>query len=353
MQITSINGLETKLHNDVAQIQQTFGGPDKKVAYEPIVSRADEYRSFPGHRKSSFTELNRRLAYGHSKEARRGRRLSLPMLLPTPRSTIADKKTPPSVAKEKISKKTLEAPLRERIAGEKTPKKSAETVKATQPTATTKPPKPAKTPKAARETKVPKVPKTPKAPKTPKTPKTPKAAKPPKTPKPSKTPKVTKPDKSTKSEKSTKSDKPAKLDKAGASDKSAKPVKSVKLETTVRLMQCIKPDTPTEPPHNTSKATKVKNDREWHAPDSYIYEDLCTEQHCDDIEVLTQKCWYNDIPIQKSMTREQRLQQKRDMLRRQAYQLMQAQQFRSSALAKKRLVVVAKAINKFDNERNR
>lgn len=340
MQITSINGLDTKLHNDVAQIQQTFGGPDKKVAYEPIVSRADEYRPFAVQRKPSFTEANQRYAYGHSKEARRGRRLSLPLLLPTPRPLCVDKKA--TATKEKASKKAHEVPLRERIVGDKPPKKCADPVKAAVAIESTKSPKPTKAPKAAKEPKPPKVPKVPKAPRTPK------AAKPPKTPKPAKTPRATKSDKSSKAEK------PTKATKAAASDRTARPKKSSELDTTaVGLEQCIKPNESIEPPHSTTKTTKVKNDRDWHAPDSYIYEDLCSDRRCDDIEVLTQKCWYNDIPMQKGLPREQRLQQKRDMLRRQAYQLIQAQQFRSSALAKKRLVVVARAIKKFDKERNR
>lgn len=308
MQITSINGIEKKFHEGVAQIQQKYANKDKKIVYEPIISKPDEYRPFISQRKPPQIDANAR---NGPKDAtiRRARRLSLPMLGPLPKFTNNEKKTTAVAANEKTHKtnpKLLqESLLREPITIDMTNsclnngkttnlhRNNSSDTKPIKPAL--KEPKPAKTPKPTRPTKPTKLAKTPKTPKAPKVPKASKASKP---------------------KKATKANKEF---------------------------------APTKPIHTN----RLKDEREWHAPNSYIYEDLSTENRGNEIEMLTQKCWYTDIPINKHMTREQRLQHKRDMLRRQAYQCMQSQHFRSTILARKRLMVVSKAVHKFDKERNR
>lgn len=102
------------------------------------------------------------------------------------------------------------------------------------------------------------------------------------------------------------------------------------------------------------KSVKAKIVRDWHAPDSYIYDltgpgALTVDQL--EISQCTQAFWFRDIPNENFLTREQRLEIKRDNLRRQAFQYAQAQNFRSPSLAKKRLMSVIKALTKFKNER--
>lgn len=95
--------------------------------------------------------------------------------------------------------------------------------------------------------------------------------------------------------------------------------------------------------------------KEWHAPETYIFDDQDTDDLVDnsDMSAVAQTFWFRDIPNENILTREQRLETKRDNLRRQAFQYAQAQHFRSTILAKKRLIVVTKALAKFKNERNR
>lgn len=104
----------------------------------------------------------------------------------------------------------------------------------------------------------------------------------------------------------------------------------------------------------TQSVTKVK--REWHAPDSISFDFACpynvTQQEYD-VGPCAQAFWFRDIPNENLLTREQRLEMKRDNLRRQATQYAQAQTFRNKRLAKLRLVSVTQALNKFKNERNK
>lgn len=95
--------------------------------------------------------------------------------------------------------------------------------------------------------------------------------------------------------------------------------------------------------------------KEWHAPESYIYDDLSSNGLNDnfDITPCTQKFWFRDIANENLLTREQRLETKRDNLRRQAFQYAEAQIFRSKVLAKKRLITVAQVLKKLKNERYR
>lgn len=104
-------------------------------------------------------------------------------------------------------------------------------------------------------------------------------------------------------------------------------------------------------PKPASEAPKVK--REWHAPDSLLYEYVCaSDANSDELDVApsTQSFWF-DMPEENLLTREQRLETKRDNLRRQAFQYLQAQSFRNKSLAKMRIVSVAKALGKFRIER--
>lgn len=96
-------------------------------------------------------------------------------------------------------------------------------------------------------------------------------------------------------------------------------------------------------------------DKEWHSPESYIYDDISADAIVDSGELTScmQTFWFRDIPNENLLTREQRLENKRDNLRRQAFQYAQAQHFRSTILAKRRLLTVTKALAKFKNERNK
>lgn len=96
-------------------------------------------------------------------------------------------------------------------------------------------------------------------------------------------------------------------------------------------------------------------EKEWHSPESYIYDDISTDTvgECPEFASCMQTFWFRDIPNENLLTREQRLENKRDNLRRQAFQYAQAQHFRSTIVAKRRLITVTKALAKFKNERNK
>lgn len=101
-------------------------------------------------------------------------------------------------------------------------------------------------------------------------------------------------------------------------------------------------------------SAKVK--REWHAPDSILFDfnslhDVNHDEY--DVGPCSQAFWFRDIPNENLLTREQRLEMKRDNLRRQATQYAQAQTFRNKRLAKLRLLSVTNALNKFKKERNK
>lgn len=103
-----------------------------------------------------------------------------------------------------------------------------------------------------------------------------------------------------------------------------------------------------------SKAIRPKMQHEWHAPDSYFLDYTDVDLFSDDqmeVSQCAQSFWFKDIPNGSFLTREQRLEIKRDNLRRQAVQLAHAQEFRSTTLARKRLMSIIKALNKFTKER--
>lgn len=129
---------------------------------------------------------------------------------------------------------------------------------------------------------------------------------------------------------------------------------------------------------NTAEISSGKRmDKEWHSPESYIYDDISITDPtfaadcgvsggngggCNyyaggngstEFASCMQTFWFRDIPNENLLTREQRLENKRDNLRRQAFQYAQAQHFRSTILAKRRLITVTKALAKFKNERNK
>lgn len=110
------------------------------------------------------------------------------------------------------------------------------------------------------------------------------------------------------------------------------------------------------PSNNAEKLSGKRMDKEWHSPESYIYDDISTDSAVADYGEFTscmQTFWFRDIPNENLLTREQRLENKRDNLRRQAFQYAQAQHFRSTILAKRRLITVTKALAKFKNERDK
>lgn len=108
-------------------------------------------------------------------------------------------------------------------------------------------------------------------------------------------------------------------------------------------------------PNDAEKCTSKRIDKEWHSPESYIYDDISSDTmiDCPEQTSCMQAFWFRDIPNENLLTREQRLENKRDNLRRQAFQYAQAQHFRSTILAKRRLITVTKALAKFKNERNK
>lgn len=94
--------------------------------------------------------------------------------------------------------------------------------------------------------------------------------------------------------------------------------------------------------------------KEWHAPDSYLFDSGETDELEDELEVTrcAQIFWLKDLPSESFLTREQRLEIKRDNLRRQAVQYSQAQTFRSTSAAKKRLSAIIKTLNKLTKQRD-
>lgn len=106
---------------------------------------------------------------------------------------------------------------------------------------------------------------------------------------------------------------------------------------------------------DSDKSANKRIQKEWHSPESYIYDDINTDAMTEqsDSSSCMQTFWFRDSPNENLLTREQRLENKRDNLRRQAFQYAQAQHFRSTALAKRRLITVTKALAKFKNERNK
>lgn len=106
----------------------------------------------------------------------------------------------------------------------------------------------------------------------------------------------------------------------------------------------------------TVAGKRIIGNKEWHSPESYIYDEISAADataECPDQMSCMQTFWFRDLPNGNLLTREQRLENKRDNLRRQAFQYAQAQHFRSTMLAKRRLITVTKALAKFKNERNK
>lgn len=108
-------------------------------------------------------------------------------------------------------------------------------------------------------------------------------------------------------------------------------------------------------PNDADRFVGKRMEKEWHSPESYIYDDISTDGvgECPEFASCMQTFWFRDIPNENLLTREQRLENKRDNLRRQAFQYAQAQHFRSTIVAKRRLITVTKALAKFKNERNK
>lgn len=109
-------------------------------------------------------------------------------------------------------------------------------------------------------------------------------------------------------------------------------------------------------PNDAERFSGKRMDKEWHSPESYIYDDISSDTIADSTEynaTCMQTFWFRDLPNENLLTREQRLENKRDNLRRQAFQYAQAQHFRSTMLAKRRFLTVTKALAKFKNERNK
>lgn len=86
---------------------------------------------------------------------------------------------------------------------------------------------------------------------------------------------------------------------------------------------------------------------EWHAPDAYVFDyagpgSLPASQ----VELMpfTQNIWHNSFD--DTTSRDQRLEERRNCLRRQAYQLEQAQKFRHISDSKKRLIQAVKTLRK-------
>lgn len=102
------------------------------------------------------------------------------------------------------------------------------------------------------------------------------------------------------------------------------------------------------------KAKQTNFQQEWHAPDVFMYIDS-NENDAEQAEMTrcAQSFWFKDIPNEVYLTREQRLEIKRDNLRRQAVQYAQSQNFRSTNAAKKRLMSINKALYKFTKEREK
>lgn len=104
-------------------------------------------------------------------------------------------------------------------------------------------------------------------------------------------------------------------------------------------------------------AAPIPKANEWHAPEAYIFDyagptNTGTQMvRADHIDLLpcTQNAWYQIRPkiiAAQPITRDQRLDMKKNQLRRQAYQYADAQNFRSTTVARRRLVAVARAMKK-------
>lgn len=106
---------------------------------------------------------------------------------------------------------------------------------------------------------------------------------------------------------------------------------------------------PTMPSCNVSHHI-IRSNSEWHSPDTYIfdYAGLGAVPSSDqlDLEASAQNSWFSSSERNNVMGREQCLEMKRNLLRRQAYQYSQAQSFRSTHKAKQRVIAVSKALLK-------
>lgn len=150
-----------------------------------------------------------------------------------------------------------------------------------------------------------------------------------------------------------------KLTTVGKSQASGKPKRSYSQLSYHEPLQRIPPRLNAAGPHcgtgaGAVKALQPKPLREWHAPEAFIFDYAEPSAFtADQLEVAqcTQAFWFKDIPNASFLTREQRLEIKRDNLRRQAFQYAQAQQFRSTKLAKRRLLAIAKALTKYKTDR--
>lgn len=70
----------------------------------------------------------------------------------------------------------------------------------------------------------------------------------------------------------------------------------------------------------------INGNREWHSPESYIYDEISAADatsECFERMSCMQTFWFRDLPNGNLLTREQRLENKRDILRRQAVQYAQ------------------------------
>lgn len=76
----------------------------------------------------------------------------------------------------------------------------------------------------------------------------------------------------------------------------------------------------------TAARKRIIGNNEWHSPDSYIYDEISaadTSIDCPEQISCMQMFWFRDLPNGNLLTREQRLENKRDNLRRQAAQYAQ------------------------------
>lgn len=98
---------------------------------------------------------------------------------------------------------------------------------------------------------------------------------------------------------------------------------------------------------------------EWHAPESYVYDyagpsiKVATRADLVDLLPCTQNVWFQTRPTiiaAQPITREQRLDIKKVQLRRQAHQFAEAQHFRGTGVARRRLVAVARALKKLKED---
>lgn len=77
------------------------------------------------------------------------------------------------------------------------------------------------------------------------------------------------------------------------------------------------------------KQSTIAGNKEWHSPESYIYDEInaanATSEYPEQMPCM-QTFWFRDLPNGNLLTREQRLENKRDNLRRQAVQYAQVPQ---------------------------